>query len=141
MNCSLTSEKREFIIRKLVGQLKILLNMDDSLEKTLNPLIDIKNNVSIRDLQQCHSFLLPDYDENCFCTEYNRAADRTFQSAQLLNFQARTKYQGLVRIPLRLQHRKTTYVSMRKVVCLCLDMHLRSSKKMSVCPSVCPFPR
>lgn len=78
MNCSLTSEKREFIIRKLVGQLKILLNMDDSLEKTLNPLIDIKNNVSIRDLQQCHSFLLPDYDENCFCTEYNRAADRTF---------------------------------------------------------------
>lgn len=75
MNCSLSSEKRKFIIQKLVGQLKIRLGIDDSLVQTLRPLIDINKSVSSRDLQQCHSFLLPDYDENCFYAEYNRAAD------------------------------------------------------------------
>lgn len=75
MSCSFTSARRQFIIQKLVGQLKIRLGIDDSLQQTLKPLVDIKNTISTRDLQHCHSFLLNDFDENCFCREYKKAAD------------------------------------------------------------------
>lgn len=75
MNCSLLSVKRKFIIQKLVVKLKIRLGIDNSLEQTLRPLVDFKNTASSLDLQQCYSFLLPDYDENWFYTEYIRAVD------------------------------------------------------------------
>lgn len=72
MSCSFTSARRQFIVQKLVGQLKIRF---DSMQQTLKPLVDIKNTVSTRDLQHCHSFVLPDFDEDCFCREYKKAAD------------------------------------------------------------------
>lgn len=74
-NCSLSSATRQFIIRKLLGQLRIRLGIDESLQQTLRPLVDMKSTVSSQDLQQCYSFLLPDCDENGFYTEYYRAAD------------------------------------------------------------------
>lgn len=66
MNCSLTSTTRDFILVKLIGQLKIRLGIEDSFQQTMKPLIDIDSTTLTSDLQYCYSFLLPDCDEHLF---------------------------------------------------------------------------
>lgn len=91
-SCSFTVNIRHFIIHKLVGHLKMRLDIDEFLQTGLKPLINISSSTSQQYLELCHSLIVPDFDKTDFFTEYYMAADL------LTNFEFKTNLDTLQKL-------------------------------------------
>ncbi len=69
-----TFEKREAVIRSLLRHLDERLEIDEEKTESLRPLHPITCSSSYESLKLCHKFIVPDFDESIFITEYHNAS-------------------------------------------------------------------
>lgn len=70
-----TKYKRIKIVRSLIQQLKLRFGVDTSIQEAITPLVKISSSVTVGQIKLCHSFLIPDLDEQSFFSHYYIAAD------------------------------------------------------------------
>lgn len=70
-----TFEKREAVVRSLLKHLDERMEIDQLKINSLAPLHPIIHTTSYESLKLCHTFIVPDFDESAFITEYRHASN------------------------------------------------------------------
>ena len=73
-----TPQHRQNIIRCLVNHVNLRIDMDQSLDNAIRPLLQIQSTVRQLDLETCHAFVTSDVDKLTYFVIYERAAELEF---------------------------------------------------------------